>query len=74
MVTNKQNRNTGLGHKVMEKTLSKMKSRFPNDTIKISSQVYIMPFYSKFGFIKVGTEYLEDDIPHHAMILSFENT
>ncbi len=71
VATNKVNRNTGLGYKIMEKTLTKMKSLFPNDTIKISSQVYIMPFYAKFGFVEVGEEYLEDDIPHHAMILSF---
>lgn len=37
--------------------------------IKISAQVYALPFYQKLGYVVVGDVYLEDDIPHTAMIL-----
>ncbi len=36
--------------------------------IKISAQCYLNTFYSELGFSKVGEEYLEDGIPHQAMI------
>ena len=36
--------------------------------IKISAQTYTLPFYEDLGFVPVGEGYLEDGIPHHAMI------
>jgi len=39
-----------------------------NRSIKISAQVYAIPFYEKLGYVVVGEEYLEDDIPHTAMV------
>lgn len=57
-----------LGRKLMEEVMTKCESLFPSQPIKISAQSYLLRFYESFGFIKVGEEYLEDDIPHHAMV------
>lgn len=73
VVTHPDYRSTGLGKHLMEQSLYYMKSLMPSDTIKISSQCYAISFYEKFGFTAVGDEYLEDDIPHKAMILDIQN-
>ena len=36
-------------------------------SIKISAQTYIMPFYRKFGFKEYGEEYIEAGLPHKVM-------
>jgi ElaA protein len=38
------------------------------DTIKISAQTYLKRFYNNLEFYEVGEEYLEDGIPHVAML------
>lgn len=38
------------------------------EPIRISSQLYLKNFYSKFGFVAHGEPYIEDRIPHVAMI------
>jgi len=40
-------------------------------SIKISAQCYLDKFYNNLGFISTGEKYLEDGIPHQAMILEF---
>ncbi len=46
---------------------------WPFSPIKISAQMYIVKFYNNLGFFEVGDEYLEDDIPHIAMIRKVRN-
>ncbi|MGY1488955.1 GNAT family N-acetyltransferase [Methylobacillus pratensis] len=36
--------------------------------IRISSQLYLKDFYGRFGFVAEGEPYIEDRIPHIAMI------
>ena len=43
------------------------KERF-GGIIKISAQVYAVPFYNRLGYHITGEEYLEDGIPHIAMV------
>lgn len=69
VVNSEKVRGHGVGKKIMTEALSYMKTNYPSDNIKISAQCYLLGFYENLGFIKVGEEYLEDDIPHHAMIL-----
>ena len=38
--------------------------------VRISAQSYLHDFYSKFGFVRVSEEYLEDDIPHMEMLFT----
>jgi len=71
VIAAENHRSTGLGKKIMEASIAHMKEIWPMQNIKISSQVYALAFYKKFGFVPTGKPYLEDDIPHQAMILEF---
>jgi len=61
-------RNQGFGKIVMDESMRQMEKLFPGQPIKISAQSYLLKFYSGFGFVPVGEEYMEDNIPHTAMI------
>jgi len=68
-VINKKNvRGKGVGKLLMEYSIQKTFELYPRDSIKISAQTYLHNFYTNLGFQKVGDGYLEDDIPHQAMI------
>lgn len=68
VVINEKNRGQNLGAALMGQTNSWAKE-YMEGPIKISAQSYAIPFYEKLGYEVVGDEYLEDDIPHKAMIL-----
>lgn len=63
-----QARKTGLGHKLIEKALHLCQQHFPKQNIKISAQEHLINYYQQHGFIQASPMYLEDDIPHVAMI------
>lgn len=56
------------GLHIMDASAEAIKVRFNETTIKISAQVYLKKFYNSLGFNEVGDTYLEDNIPHIAMI------
>lgn len=62
-------RKTGAGKSLMQYGIQKCKELYPDTPIKISAQCYLLKFYSGLGFNAIGDEYLEDDIPHQAMVL-----
>jgi ElaA protein len=68
VVTAPQARGFGLGHELMTKGLALCQQEFPEEPIKISAQQHLKDYYQKHGFIQVSEMYLEDDIPHIAMI------
>jgi ElaA protein len=53
----------------MQQAILNCQELYPNTKIKISAQSYLLKFYTELGFEAIGEEYLEDDIPHRAMIL-----
>lgn len=61
------------GKQIMAQAITSCKELYPEFDIKISAQSYLLKFYMSFGFKPVGEEYLEDGIPHHAMILSTDH-
>lgn len=63
-----QARGSGLGHELMHETLSLCKQHFAEQNIKISAQEYLINFYKQHGFKQISEMYLEDDIPHVAML------
>jgi len=69
VITSAETRGKGYGRVLMEKSIVAIKQLYPKEDIKISAQVYALPFYAALGFVAVGAEYLEDDIPHQAMYL-----
>lgn len=56
------------GHDIMKASIEAIKKHYNSDSIKISAQSYLIKFYESHGFKSTGMEYLEDGIPHFAMI------
>ncbi len=69
VLTKETNRKGGLGRALMEEGIRVCQEWYPNETIRISAQEYLLDFYSSLGFVQVGEMYLEDDIPHIEMTL-----
>jgi ElaA protein len=67
--TKQIHRQLGLGKILMQNAILHCHELYPNTKIKISAQSYLLKFYTELGFEAIGEEYLEDDIPHRAMIL-----
>lgn len=68
VVVAKNKRQFKYGNAIMEASIKAIKTHFNESTIKISAQCYLKKFYNNLGFKEVGEEYLEDNIPHIAMI------
>jgi len=68
VVTSEAIRRQGQGVPLMQASINKCIELWPNHDIKISAQVYIRKFYESLGFAATGEEYLEDGIPHLAMV------
>ena len=62
----------GFGHanKIMQESIKLVQDKFKETSIKVSAQTYLKKFYNSLGFNQIGEEYLEDGIPHIAMIKS----
>ena len=56
-----------IGHDLMHNSIAAVAKIYGSDSITISAQVYLLKFYQQHGFVQVGEEYLEDDIPHIEM-------
>jgi ElaA protein len=56
------------GHDIMKASIEALKNKYQTNTIKLSAQVYLTNFYESHGFKQVGEGYLEDGIPHIAML------
>lgn len=68
VVTHSRYRRKGLSRMLMLKSIEICSGLFPGFDIKISAQTYLIPYYQSLSFEKTGDEYLEDDMPHQAMI------
>jgi ElaA protein len=62
-------RKKGIGRALMLQAIKHSGQLWPQEKIKISAQSYLIDFYKSMGFNVLGNEYLEDGIPHTAMIL-----
>ena len=61
-------RGKGIGDMLVEKSLLTIKEKYKEQKVKISAQAHLVNFYKKHGFKTTGKEYLEDGIPHIAML------
>ena len=68
VVVKENERHFKYGYDIMEGSIKAINEYFHESTIKISAQTYLRKFYNNLGFIQIGEEYLEDGIPHIAMI------
>lgn len=56
------------GHEIMGASIQFITQSLREQTIKISAQEYLKKFYEQHGFEQVSNGYLEDGIPHIAML------
>ncbi|MEM6720351.1 MAG: GNAT family N-acetyltransferase [Bacteroidota bacterium] len=68
VVVSEKARAFGYGHDIIKASIEAIKNRYQTAKIKISAQTYLRKFYNSHGFTQIGEEYLEDGIPHIAMI------
>ncbi|MDB9782119.1 GNAT family N-acetyltransferase [Winogradskyella sp.] len=58
------------GYAIMKASIDTINTHYNETKIKISAQMYLKRFYNNLEFIEVGEQYLEDNIPHIAMLKS----
>lgn len=68
VVVAKHERQHSYGYDVMNASIEVIAHVYKQTIIKISAQAYLKNFYSNLGFKQTGVPYLEDNIPHIAMI------
>lgn len=68
VVVEKNERDFKYGYAIMAVSIDAIETRFNEHKIKISAQAYLKNFYNNCGFIEFGETYLEDNIPHIAMM------
>jgi ElaA protein len=68
VVVTENERRFKYGYDIMNASIEAVKTYNHKTKIKISAQVYLKKFYNNLGFKEVGEGYLEDGIPHIAMV------
>ena len=68
VVVAKNQRQHKYGYDIMHASAEAIQLHFGETVIKISAQLYLKKFYNDLGFSEIGGPYLEDNIPHIAMI------
>lgn len=61
-------RDRKLGHEVLKAAMEAIMEYYEADEIRLSAQLHLTSFYQYHGFKPVGSDYLEDGIPHINMI------
>lgn len=73
VLVQKNFRKKGYGHEITKASIGAIKKHFDAFKIRISAQLYLLDFYRSHGFEPVGKEYMEENIPHIAMILELKS-
>lgn len=68
IATRLESRGGGLGHKLVEKAIDVVLSRWGPQPIRIGAQARLKKFYLQHGFADTGISYVEDGIDHLEMV------
>jgi len=68
VVVKETERKFGYGHQILKASIAEIQQRYQTTTIKLSAQQYLTHFYETHNFKQIGEGYLEDGIPHIAML------
>jgi ElaA protein len=68
VVVKAQERALKYGYAIMEASIRVVETEYKEKTIKVSAQEHLKTFYGNLGFKQKGVPYLEDGIPHIAML------
>ncbi len=69
VVVHPDERRSGLGTKLMERSIAECYRLFGKQPIGIGAQLYLKKFYESMGFVQCSEIYDEDGIDHIKMIL-----
>ncbi len=67
VITSPETRGTGLGERLVAEGVARCVAAWPGCGIRISAQAHLERFYARHGFVRVGENYGEDNIPHCQM-------
>ncbi|WP_224766271.1 GNAT family N-acetyltransferase [Nocardioides campestrisoli] len=74
VVTRADQRGHGYAARLLTAALDRIADRARTGTgprtVRIGAQTYLEHWYARFGFVRTGPDYLEDDIPHLPMELT----
>lgn len=70
VITAPESRGTGGGRVLMAEGLARCVAVWPGRAVRISAQARLQRFYARLGFVAEGDVYIEDTIPHLAMVWS----
>ena len=70
ILTSKDARGLGAGREVVRRCLELCKRQYPELNIRISAQIYLIDFYSDFGFQEVGEPYDDEGVEHIDMVMN----
>lgn len=68
VVVKDSERRFGYGHEIMKASQEAISNVYNTKEIKLSAQQYLVKFYESHGYQQLGEGYLEDGIPHIAML------
>lgn len=68
VLVKKEERGSSFGHEILSASIKAVQEKYNVSEIKLSAQQYLTSFYEAHGFNQTGEPYLEDGIPHIAMI------
>ncbi|MDR5591353.1 GNAT family N-acetyltransferase [Christiangramia sp. SM2212] len=68
VIVKESERKFGYGHEIMKASDKAIQENFNTSNIKLSAQQYLIKFYNSHGYKTIGEGYLEDGIPHIAMV------
>jgi ElaA protein len=68
IVVSPDQRTGGLGKEIVLEAEKAISRYYGNGPVKLSAQSYLTRFYNDLGYRSIGEEYLEDGIPHIAMV------
>lgn len=68
VVVEKSQRKFGFGHQILKASIKAIEDEYQTKKIKLSAQQYLTKFYESHQFKLLGKGYLEDGIPHIAML------
>ncbi|MDL0435879.1 MULTISPECIES: GNAT family N-acetyltransferase [unclassified Niallia] len=71
VLVKKAYRGQGLAYDLLKKAIMFIQDDLNETAIKIQAQSHLEKFYASFGFKSISSSYLEDNIPHIDMLLTF---
>lgn len=66
----KEYRKYGFGRDLMTKCHALAADKLGTREFQLHSQIPVIPFYAKFGYVPVGDRFDEDGAPHQKMVLT----